>query len=75
MNIITGEMKELSERRTRVQDGYEKGLYSPTEASRRLVAIENDIKPRSNQNRAHYEPKSRQGRMAETHGRIAGHHP
>lgn len=42
-DYLLGEIKELRERRTRVQDGYEKGLYSPTEAARRLVTIENDI--------------------------------
>jgi len=37
------ELSALQIRRTRVQEGYENGLYSATEASQRLAALEDDI--------------------------------
>lgn len=42
LDPLLRQLSELDKRRTRVQDGYETGLYSPTEAAARLVTLEND---------------------------------
>ena len=39
----TRRLTELHNRRTRIQDGYERGLYSATEASKRIASIESEI--------------------------------